>query len=171
MEKKKNLTLRAFRKEAGHKKAKLRRFLTKLSKNIPRDADLLTAATEPEVWKEVDCLNCANCCKEMSPTYSAADIRRIAAHQNLSPAAFKKKWLHRDQEGDWLNRSTPCQFLNMATNMCSIYEVRPADCSGFPHLSKKRLKDYVHVHKQNVEFCPATLKMVEKMMQKVAVIQ
>jgi len=149
------------------KKTKLRRFLTKLSKNIPRDADRLTAEAEQEVWKEVDCLGCANCCKEMSPTYTAADIKRIAAHKNMTPAAFRKKWLYRDKEGDWMNKSTPCQFLDLQTNMCGIYEVRPADCSGFPHLAKRKLRDYIHVHKQNVEFCPATLRMVERLMEKV----
>jgi len=41
--------------------------------------------------------------------------------------------------------------------------VRPADCAGFPHLVKKPLKDYMHVHKQNIEYCPATMLFVEKM--------
>jgi hypothetical protein len=27
------------------------------------------------------------------------------------------------------------------------------------------MKDYVHVHKQNVEYCPATYRIVEKMME------
>ena len=28
---------------------------------------------------------------------------------------------------------------------------------------KKKMTEYIHVHKQNVEYCPATYKMVEKM--------
>ena len=51
--------------------------------------------------------------------------------------------------------------------MCSIYEVRPADCSGFPHLAKKKMTEYMHVHKQNVAYCPATYRMVEKLMEMV----
>jgi hypothetical protein len=47
--------------------------------------------------------------------------------------------------------------------MCSIYEVRPADCAGFPHFTKKKFTEYIHVHKQNVAYCPATYKLVEKM--------
>lgn len=31
------------------------------------------------------------------------------------------------------------------------------------------MKDYVHVHKQNVEYCPATYKMVEKMIGQIDV--
>ncbi|HEX2684222.1 MAG TPA: YkgJ family cysteine cluster protein, partial [Ferruginibacter sp.] len=64
---------------------------------------------------------------------------------------------------DMLNKTEPCQFLNLEDNKCSIYEIRPADCSGFPHLSKRKMTDYMHVHKQNIEFCPATYKLVEKM--------
>lgn len=135
---------------------------------MPRGIDSLTANIDKEVWKEVDCLSCANCCKTMTPTYTEKDIRRIAEHLDMTTDDFKKKWLKKEKNtGDWLNKSTPCQFLNLKDNKCSIYEVRPADCSGFPHLPKKRLKDYMHVHKQNVEFCPATYKMVEKLMEKV----
>jgi Fe-S-cluster containining protein len=63
-----------------------------------------------------------------------------------------------------MNRLQPCQFLDLKTNMCSIYEIRPADCAGFPHLTKKKMVEYMHVHKQNITFCPATFLMVEKMM-------
>ena len=135
---------------------------------MPRNIDLLSAETEKEVWGELDCLSCANCCKQMSPTYSVADIKRIAAYKDMTTAEFKKKWLYKDRTGDWLNKSTPCQFLDLSTNMCGVYEVRPADCSGFPHLSKRKFNDYIHVHKQNVECCPATYRMVERLMEKVS---
>jgi Fe-S-cluster containining protein len=84
----------------------------------------------------------------------------------MTEVAFKKKWLRKERNtGDWLNKSTPCQFLDLDTNRCNIYEVRPADCAGFPHLSKKKMTDYMHVHKQNIDLCPATFKLVQKMMQ------
>jgi len=44
-----------------------------------------------------------------------------------------------------------------------VYEVRPADCAGFPHLTKKRIVDYIHIHKQNLDECPATFRLIEKM--------
>ncbi|MGC4038217.1 MAG: YkgJ family cysteine cluster protein [Chitinophagaceae bacterium] len=156
--------LRSFRQKARHDKRYLRYYLTRLEKKIPRNADQWTARLEKEVWSEMDCLLCANCCKQMSPTYTASDLKRISAHLEMTTDEFKKKWLYKDRTGDWMNKSTPCQFLDLKTNMCSIYAVRPGDCAGFPHLSKKRLKDYIHIHKQNVEYCPATYKMVNKMM-------
>ncbi len=139
--------------------------MTKLENKVPHALDKTIANIEKEVWKEVDCLSCANCCKTMTPTFTGKDIKRISAHFGQTEEEFKTKWLRRERGGDrdWLNKTEPCQFLDMKTNMCSIYEVRPADCAGFPHISK-RFSDFAHVHKQNVEFCPATYKMVEKMM-------
>ncbi|MBK5271307.1 MAG: YkgJ family cysteine cluster protein, partial [Bacteroidia bacterium] len=159
------VNFRSFKQKVRHHKSIYKRFLTKLEKNPPVNLDKLTPVVEKEVWKEVDCLSCANCCKTMTPTYTLKDIKRIAVHLDMSVDAFKKKWLlkERGSEGDWINKSTPCQFLNLKNNKCSIYEVRPVDCSGFPHLSRKRMVDYMHIHKQNIEYCPATYKMVEKM--------
>ena len=158
------VNLRSFRARVRHRKTAYRRYLSRIEKNSPHKLDELSPMVDKQVWTEVDCLSCANCCKQMSPTYTWADTRRIAAFVGMSVNAFRKKWLYKDKSnGDWLNRSTPCQFLNLKTNMCNIYEVRPKDCAGFPHLMKKKMVDYIHVHKQNLEYCPATFKMVERM--------
>lgn len=154
--------LRAFKRKMLQERNSVRRFLTKLEKTPPRGLEKNTPALEKKVWEEIDCLNCANCCKTMTPTFTAADLKRISAHFGQTVDEFKEKWLYKERStGDWMNKKQPCQFLDLKTNMCSIYEVRPADCAGFPHLQKK-LKDYVHVHKQNVEYCPATYTMVQK---------
>ena len=161
------INLRSFKKKAQLDKRKMRRFLTKLEKNAPRGIEKMTATIEKEVWKEMDCLSCANCCKTMTPTFTTADLKRISAHFGQTPDEFKAKWLYKERgSGDWMNKKEPCQFLNLKDNKCSIYAIRPADCAGFPHLPKK-MKDFVHVHKQNVEYCPATHRMVEKMMERV----
>lgn len=158
------VNLRQFAKQVKDNKSKLRRFLTKIETVRPRGLDQLTPVIEQQVWAEVDCLTCANCCKKMSPTFNKKDLERISAYLGMSVEAFKEKWLYYDKkDGDWMNVKQPCQFLDKQTNMCSIYEVRPADCAGFPHLTKKKMADYVHVHKQNIEYCPATYKMVEKL--------
>ncbi len=146
----------------------MRLYLSRVEKANPKGLDGKIAGLEKEVWAETDCLQCANCCKTMTPTFTNQDMKRISAYLGMSVEAFQKKWLRRERGGerDWLNKTEPCQFLNLKDNKCSIYEVRPADCSGFPHLSKK-FKDFVHIHKQNVEYCPATYRLVEKMMDRV----
>lgn len=159
------VNLRSFKQKVRYHKKGLKSFLTKLEKNPPRGLANLATSLEKEVWKDVDCLSCANCCKTMSPTYTQADIKRIAKHFDQTPAAFTKQWLRKDRIGDLLNKTEPCQFLDLKDNKCSIYAIRPLDCSGFPHLRKKKMVDYIHVHKQNIEHCPATYKLVEKMQE------
>ncbi len=160
------VNLRSFKQKVRHNRRRLRLFLSRLEKNPPKDLKNITVIADKLAWAETDCLSCANCCKTMSPTYTPEDIRRISAHLKMRPKDFKEKWLYKDKrDGDWMNVKQPCQFLNLADNKCSIYEVRPADCSGFPHHDKKKMDDYVHVYKQNVEYCPATYKWVEKIME------
>jgi Fe-S-cluster containining protein len=147
---------------------KYRYFLTRLETVKPKGLDKLAVELDKEVWKETDCLACANCCKTMTPTFTKADIKRISAHFNQTPEEFTNKWLYKERgSGDMMNKKQPCQFLDLKTNMCNIYEIRPEDCAGFPHHTKRHFTEWVHVYKQNVEYCPATFKLVEKMMEKV----
>lgn len=158
------INLRLFKKVSAANRKHLRYFLTKTENNPPKNLDTIVENIDREVWQETDCCSCANCCKTMTPTYTFQDMRRIAAHFNMKIKDFKAKWLYFDKKSnDWMNVSRPCQFLDRKTNLCSIYEVRPADCAGFPHLTKKKMTEYMHVHKQNIEYCPAAYKMVEKL--------
>lgn len=161
------VNLRSFKQKVRHHGAAMKRFLGRIEKKPPRGLDKLAEEIDAAVWKEVDCLSCANCCKSMTPTFTNTDIKRIANHFEMTPAQFKEKYLEFDKkEGDWMNKKQPCQFLDLNTHFCSIYEIRPADCAGFPHLKKKKMTEYIHVHQQNISYCPATFKMVEKMQER-----
>lgn len=160
------VNLRSFRQIVRHNKRKIKRFLSRLENDPPRGLDRLKMDADAHSWGRTDCLDCANCCKTMSPTYTTKDVKRISAHLGMTGKAFREKWLYKDKTGDWMNKQQPCQFLDLKTNMCDIYAVRPRDCAGFPHHTKKRMVDYMHVYKQNIEFCPATHRMVEYMQEK-----
>lgn len=164
------INLRSFAQKVKRYKRSFRNFLTRLENKPPKTLHSLVDEMDKKVWAEIDCLTCGNCCKKMTPTFNTADIKRISTHLEMTPAAFKDKWLFYDKKDkDWQNKKQPCQFLNLKDNKCSIYPVRPADCAGFPHLTKKKVVDYIHVHKQNIEFCPATFKMVEKMKENLSI--
>ena len=163
------VNIRTFKKHFIRNKKAFRSFLTKLENRPPAGLHKMMVETDAAVWAETDCLTCGNCCKKMTPTFSPSDIKRIAGHFNMTAIAFKEKWLTYDKKaGDWQNKKQPCQFLNLTDNKCSIYAIRPSDCAGFPHLTKRRPTDYMHVHKQNIEYCPAAYKMVEKMKERLA---
>lgn len=163
------INFRSYRKKLSLYRSAFRSFLNKTEKAPPKGINSLTMAVEKEVWAEVDCLSCANCCKKMTPTFTEKDLKRIAAHFQVTPGEFRKKWLKKDRNGDLVNKQQPCQFLDLTTNMCSIYAIRPADCSGFPHLSKRKWEEYAYIHKQNIDYCPATFRMVEKLYNRITV--
>ena len=157
------VNLRSFRHLVSRNKKRLRNFLFRLERKAPGNLHLITMEASELAWAKTDCVDCANCCKTMSPTYSQSDISRISKHLGMSRKSFKEKWLYKDREGDWINRKQPCQFLDLKTNLCTVYDVRPRDCAGFPYHSTKKIKDYGHMYRQNVEFCPATNRLVEIM--------
>lgn len=160
--------IKNLKKKFNQHRRSFRYFITRTENNPPRNLDKIMKEVDKEVWQNVDCLSCANCCKVMSPTYTNEDIRRISGHLGMTTSQFKEKWLYLDKkDNDWMNKSTPCQFLDLKTNMCSIYEVRPRDCAQFPHFTRKPQKDYLYIHKQNIEYCPATMLMVEKLKERV----
>ncbi len=160
------VNFRSYRKKLSIYRKTYRRFLNRMEKAPVKNIDKITPVIDKEVWQEVDCLTCANCCKKMTPTFTEKDLKRISAHFNQTPEEFRKKWLKK-QDGDYVNVLNPCQFLDLKTNKCNIYAVRPEDCAGFPHLAKRKFTEYAHVHKQNLDYCPATFKMVEKLMARV----
>lgn len=160
------MDLQAFRKKALRKKARLTAFLKKLDKIVPEDMPLLVAEEDTKMWQKVDCTTCANCCKTMTPTFTKKDVTRIAGHLGMEPAAFRDKWLHKEEDsGDWVNNLQPCQFL--VDNKCSIYEVRPADCAEFPHHNKKPFDLYNDTFVQNLHRCPATFVLVNNLEKRI----
>lgn len=161
------VNLRSFKQKFTRYKKTFRSFLTRIENNPPKGLHKMMDEIDKEVWAETDCLTCGNCCKKMTPTFTKEDLKRISAHFGQTPEQFKAQWLVYDKkEGDWQNKKQPCQFLNLEDNKCSIYAIRPADCAGFPHLTKKKATDYLYVHRQNIEYCPATFRMVEKMRER-----
>lgn len=161
------MNLDQFKRRPAREKEQLTAFLARLDELVPEDMPELVAAEDAKMWAETDCLSCANCCKKMTPTFTTQDVKRISAHLGMAPAAFRKKWLYKEAEtGDWMNVSTPCQFLQ-ADNKCSIYEVRPVDCAEFPHHHKKPFDQYNDTYTQNLSYCPATYNLVQRLKRRV----
>jgi len=106
------VNLRSFKQKVKNNYKPFKRYLAKIEKHPPKDLDAIAVTLNSHVWENIDCLSCANCCKKMSPTYTRKDIVRIARHLNMKSKDFVEKWLEYDKkDGEWMNRSQPCQFL------------------------------------------------------------
>lgn len=116
-------------------------------------------------FKKLDCLSCANCCKTTSPIFRDVDIKRIAKHFRTTEKKFIQEHLHMDDESDYVLNSAPCTFLDLSTNMCSIYEVRPLACREYPHTDRKNMHQILDLTVKNMEICPAVVQIVENILE------
>jgi Fe-S-cluster containining protein len=153
----------------GYMKKSMRRdkkryttFLRGLLRRKLRGLDGVAIKLSEQAFRRIDCLDCANCCKKMSPTYKKSDVKRIAKHLGMTFHQYYDKYLEKEGK-DYMNKSLPCQFLR-PDNKCGIYSVRPTDCRGFPHTQWKDFKLYISgTHIQNVEYCPITTNVVARL--------
>lgn len=151
---------------AAEKAGENKKFFTKLSKKPPKQLDYITQRIHEEVFEEIDCLSCANCCKTTGPLLIPKDIERIAKHLRLKPSIFQEKYLRMDEDNDWIFNSMPCPFLG-SDNYCNIYDVRPKACAEYPHTDRKKFHKISRLTLKNVEMCPAAYKAVEKLKKEI----
>ncbi len=157
------MDLARFNRLAQRNRSRLRAFLRKLDTLVPEDFQPLVDETDRQVWQDIDCTTCANCCKKMTPTYTRDDLQRIAQHFRMPVKLFKEKWLKADETtGEWMNRDTPCPFLQ-PDNRCGIYAIRPLDCAEFPHHNKQPFDEWNDTFIGNVDKCPATYELVSRL--------
>ncbi len=115
-----------------------------------------------QVFSGINCLDCANCCKTISPVFKEKDIERISRHLRLRPGAFAEKYLLTDEDGDYVVKSLPCPFLG-PENRCGIYEQRPLSCRDYPHTGTGRFEKHFRITMENTFVCPAVYEIVEKL--------
>jgi len=150
-----------FKDSAARKARGNKEFLTRLKKKDPRKVDDSFHRLHEEVFKEIDCLDCANCCKTTSPIFYENDIERAAKALRLKPGEFVEKYLRIDDDKDYVLRSSPCPFLDK-DNYCGIYENRPKACREYPHTNRKKMVQIMDLTFKNTLVCPAVLEIVER---------
>ena len=114
-------------------------------------------------FQQIDCLQCANCCKGYSPRFKTPDIKRISRHLKMKESEFIERYLRLDADGDYVTRSVPCPFLG-ADNYCSIYDVRPSDCERFPYTDEDVLVKRPTLTLKNSTFCPIVYFVLERLL-------
>lgn len=152
---------------ALQKQKEHRKFLTTLKKKAPKNLDKIVQEVHTEVFREIDCTKCANCCKILGPLFTESDISRIAKHFRMRLPVFEDMYLRVDEDNDKVFKSMPCPFLG-EDNLCSIYDIRPKACREFPHTDRKKIYQINHLTIQNTLICPAVYLFVEKLQERLA---
>ncbi len=117
-----------------------------------------------EAMEKIDCLACANCCKNYSPRFKTPDIKRISRLLKMKESVFIDTYLNLDQDGDYVVKSKPCPFLG-ADNYCSIYEDRPSDCRRFPYTDEDVIVKRQKLTLKNSTFCPIVYYVLEHLVE------
>lgn len=117
-----------------------------------------------EAFEKIDCLSCANCCRNYSPRFKTPDIKRISKHLRMKESSFIETYLKLDEDGDYVVKSTPCPFLG-ADNLCGIYEKRPSDCVRFPYTDEDIIVKRQQLTLKNSSFCPIVHYVLERLVE------
>ena len=113
---------------------------------------------------QIDCTECANCCKVATVQLSERDVERLARHLRISPERFAAGYTaESEEEGRILKRDpeSGCIFLN--GRECLVYDARPDICQRFPHLVRgqgsiaSRMWQFV----DRASYCPIVYNSLE----------
>lgn len=119
-----------------------------------------------EVFEQVDCTTCANCCKTVGPLFTDRDIERIARHLGMRPGHFVETYLRMDEDDDYVLQHVPCAFLG-DDDRCTIYDVRPKACREYPHTDHPKMRTMLSSTLRNAPSCPAVLQVLERIDERV----
>jgi uncharacterized protein len=140
-----NFRFRAYLKNHRHSDRRLRRF-------------------GEEIEAQIDCTQCANCCRVSEVGITDRDIDKLAKFIGVTREEFLRDFTQPDEAGDLILRKTEAGCVFLKNNLCTVYEARPQNCANFPHLVRgtgsidSRMWQFV----DRAEFCPIVYNWMEK---------
>ena len=155
------IDLDSFTAESKSEFASNKKLKERLRKVKSKELDKKFEVIHDSAFQEIDCLECANCCKTTGSLFTSKDVERIAKHLRMKPGQFVEEYLFVDEDNDYVLQQLPCPFL-AADNYCGIYEVRPKACREYPHTDRKKMVQIMELTHKNTLVCPAVFEMLER---------
>lgn len=153
--------------KTASKKQENEKFFERLKKKKPTDLDRVCNELHDEVFQQIDCLQCANCCSTTGPLLLSKDTERLSKALKLKPSEFADRFLRVDEDGDAVFKSMSCPFLG-TDHYCSVYEARPNACREFPHTQQRNILQKLKITAKNTMICPAVALITEELKKKYA---
>src|SRR5271169_5112534 len=110
-----NFRFRAYLKDHRHSDRRLRRF-------------------GEEIEAEIDCTQCANCCRVTEVGITEKDIEKLAKFVGMSEREFIEQNTSLDGSGARILKRNEDGCVFLEGNLCSVYEARPQNCANFPQV-------------------------------------
>lgn len=140
--------------------------MEKLKRMKRKDLDELFLDIHEEVFAEINCMECGNCCKVLGPKVNNRDVDRIGKYINMRSGKVRKNYLEVDEDNDFIFQSMPCPFLKEG-NHCSIYDARPKACAEYPHTDMPNMQKKLHITLKNSLVCPGIYRILERIKEEI----
>lgn len=140
-----NFRFRAYLKNHRHSDRRLRRF-------------------GEEIEAQIDCTQCANCCRVTDVGITARDVEKLTKFLGMSGDEFLRDFTARDESNDLILKRTEAGCLFLQDNLCSVYEARPQNCMNFPHIVRGSgsIASRMWRFADRAEFCPIVYNWMER---------
>ena len=156
------IQIRELAQEKADENWRFRRFLKSQCDLESEEIDRRVFDTTRRVWAGIDCTTCANCCRHVKPSFSEEEVTRLARRLGMKRRQFIESYLERTEdnsENPWQTRTKPCPFLK--DDRCSVYEDRPANCSGYPYLYEPDFVFRTMAMIDRISTCPIVYDVME----------
>jgi Fe-S-cluster containining protein len=116
-----------------------------------------------EIEAQIDCTQCANCCRVTEIGITERDIEKLSKFIGVTPQEFLRDYTQRAEDDELILKRTEAGCVFLQGNLCSVYEARPQNCVNFPHLVRgsgsidSRMWQFV----RRVEYCPIVYNWME----------
>ena len=134
----------------------------RLRKKRPGNLDDIVHTLDVELFEEIDCLDCGNCCRSLGPRVTDKDISRLGKQLKLKDSEVIDQYLRVDEDGDYVFKQMPCPFL-LDDNYCVVYEKRPKACRDYPHTHQSRFRNHLKISLHNTFTCPVVFHVFRKL--------
>ncbi len=139
--------------EALNNRPENKKLILRLKKVKPHLLDDAIHQLHKEAFDFIDCLKCANCCKEISLRLTDKDIERLSKSAKMSMSSFSEKYIVRDTDDFFMLKDMPCPFL-ADDNYCNHYKDSPRACKEYPHTDRPRIIQILDLCLANTTICP-----------------
>jgi len=147
------------------KKTENARFRAYLKRHDYSDRRLRRMAEAIE--SQIDCTQCANCCREGEAGVSARDIEKLAKFIGVSRQEFLEKFTMRASDGELILKRTQTGCVFLKDNLCTVYEARPKSCAHYPHLVRGdgSIASRMWLMPERAVYCPIVYNWLEAVKQ------
>lgn len=124
--------------------------------------DKIVRKLHRKVTAKIDCLECGNCCNQLTPRVREEEIKLLAGFDNADIETYTSLHLEKDAyDGSLYLKALPCRYLD--EKACTVYENRPKECREYPYTHRKGFVFRTMNMIANYGICPIVFNVMENL--------